>query len=191
MKKIFFLLTVAVIFAACKNSQNNGQTVVEPNETTEKTTSLSIAVVNSDSIILNYAFAVNAQESLTRKAEDARLSLNTKARQLSNEMADFQKKYENNAFLSRERAESEANRLQKKQTDLQEHSAKLENDFMVEQSKLGQQLKDSIELAIKELNKGRFSLVLSTNSMNDNVLYSDEALNITKEVLAFLNKRYK
>ena len=59
---------------------------------------------------------------MTKKAEDARLSLNTKAKQLQKELADFQNKINNNAFLSRERAEQEASRLQKKQAEIQMHA---------------------------------------------------------------------
>ena len=129
---------------------------------------------------------------MTKKAEDARLSLNTKAKQLQKELADFQNKINNNAFLSRERAEQEASRLQKKQAEIQMHGETLENEFLAEQQKLSLQLKDSINMAIREINKDkRFSMVLSTSSLTDNVLYVDDTLNITNEVLEFLNSRIK
>ena len=129
---------------------------------------------------------------MTKKAEDARLSLNTKAKQLQKELADFQNKINNNAFLSRERAEQEASRLQKKQAEIQMHGETLENEFLAEQQKLSLQLKDCINMAIREINKDkRFSMVLSTSSLTDNVLYVDDTLNITNEVLEFLNSRIK
>ena len=60
---------------------------------------LPVAYLNLDSLLANYTFAQEAQEKLMSKQEDARLKLNTKARTLQNEMADFQRKLDNNAFL--------------------------------------------------------------------------------------------
>ena len=72
------------------------------------------------------------------------------------------------------------------------HGETLENEFLAEQQKLSLQLKDSINMAIREINKDkRFSMVLSTSSLTDNVLYVDDTLNITNEVLEFLNSRIK
>jgi outer membrane protein len=192
MKKFFFTLFGMAFFIACNNSKNETQTQPVKNDTLAQSADFTVAVVNVDSILLNYKFAVQANETLMKKSENARLVLNTKARQLRNEMEDFQKKIDNNAFLSRERAEQEAQRLQKKQTDLQEHEQKLSYEISVEQQNLGVQLQDSINLAINQLNKSKqFTLVLSTSSMNNNVLFVAENYNITDEVLAFLNSRCK
>ncbi|MDR0830902.1 MAG: OmpH family outer membrane protein [Prevotellaceae bacterium] len=191
MKKLILMSMVAVMFSACNQQKNDQSKSQVAADSVAQTSAVSIAVVNSDSILMNYQFAKSAQEKLAKKAEDAKLSLNLKQKSLEKEMAEFQKKYENQAFISQASMESQAKSLQKKQYDLQAHGEQLEGDFMNEQSKLGQQLKDSIDFAIKELNKGRFSLVLSTSSMNDNVLFVDDKMNITNEILEFLNKRYK
>ena len=105
---------------------------------------LPLAYLNVDSLLLKYTFAQEAQETLMSKQEDARLKLNTKLRTLQKEMADFQQKYENHAFLSAERAQSEYQRLQKKQQDLQELEDKLTQDIMLENQKLNLQLADSL-----------------------------------------------
>ena len=59
---------------------------------------LPIAYINVDSLLLNYQFAKDANESLTKKQEDSRLTINTRARQLQGEMAEFQKKLEKTSF---------------------------------------------------------------------------------------------
>jgi len=191
MKKVFFLFIGIFFLVACKGTKSVSQT--EQNDSIAvKPTTLTIAVVNVDSILLNYKFAIQAQNSLLKKGEDARLSLSTKARKLNSEMEDFQKKMDNNAFLSRDRAEQEAQRLQKAQADLQDHQQKLAYDISNEQQNLEMQLQDSIDLAIKEINKNKkFSLILSTSSMNNNVLFMEDEYNITQEIVDFLNKRCK
>lgn len=192
MKHFVFVL-VAVCLVACGNKASKEvKKAAAPAGTVALSVSATIGVVNSDSILEKYTFAIQARETMTKKAEDARLSLNTKAKQLQKELADFQNKINNNAFLSRERAEQEASRLQKKQAEIQMHGETLENEFLAEQQKLSLQLKDSINMAIREINKDkRFSMVLSTSSLTDNVLYVDDTLNITNEVLEFLNSRIK
>jgi outer membrane protein len=156
----------------------------------EKSEIMPIAYLNTDSLLVNYIFAQEASEKLMKKQEDARLKLNTKARTLQNEMADFQRKLENNAFLSRERAEKEQQRLINKQQELQELEAKLTEDIMIENQKLNMQLADTLTNFLKEFNAdGRFHVILSNNA-KDNVLMATETYNITNEVINQLNARY-
>ena len=150
---------------------------------------MPIAYLNVDSLLVNYTFAQDASERLMKKQEDARLKLNTKARTLQNEMADFQRKLENNAFLSRERAEKEQQRLLKKQQELQELEAQLTEDIMLENQKLNMQLADTLTNFLEEYNAdGRYHVILS-NSAKDNVLMAAEQYDITDEVIDALNAR--
>lgn len=157
----------------------------------EGAVSMPIAYLNLDSLLTNYLFAQDASEKLMKKQEDARLKLNTKMRTFQNEYADFQRKLENNAFLSRERAESEANRLQKKQQELQELEAKLTQEIMLENQDLNMQLADTLTNYLKEFNAdGRYQMILA-NTAKDNVLMANDSYDITAEVIEGLNARYK
>ncbi len=152
---------------------------------------LQVAYLNLDSLLLNYTFAVEANEKLMSKQEDARLKLNTRARKLQDEMATFQRKLENNAFLSRERAESEQQKLIKKQQDLQELEAKLTNDILAENQKLNLQLQDTLNNFLKEFNaNGRYQIIFA-NTASDNVLLAQPGYDVTAEVIAALNARCK
>jgi outer membrane protein len=150
---------------------------------------LPIAYINIDSLLLNYQFSKDANESLTRKQEDSRLTINTKARQLQMEMAEFQKKLENNAFLSRERAENEQLRLQKKQQELQEMDSRLSQQLMQVQQKMSEELRDTINKFMKEFNKDKKYEIIISNTSSDNILYADNSYDITKEVTKILNER--
>jgi outer membrane protein len=192
MRKIITVLLSAVLFASCNKTQTADNSITESPTSKTENLSLPIGVVNSDSILEKYQFAVEAREKLTKKEEDARLSFSIQGQQLQRETADFQKKYENHAFLSQERAEQEYARLQRKQQEIQEHGAKLEKEYMLEMEKLGKQLKDSIDLAISVLNKDkRYALIITTSAASDNVLYTAPENDITKQVLDFLSKRKK
>lgn len=150
---------------------------------------LPIAYINIDSLLLNYQFAKEANESLIKKQEDSRLTINTQARQLQTEMAEFQRKLENNAFLSRERAEQEQIRLQKKQQALQELDGKLSQQLMQVQQKMSEGLRDTINAFMKEYNKdNKYELIIS-NTSSDNILYAAKGYDITEDITKLLNER--
>jgi outer membrane protein len=154
------------------------------------TVKLPIAYVNVDSLLLNYQFAKESNETLMKKQEDSRLDLNVQARQLQNEMAEFQRKLENNAFLSRERAEQEQNRLMRKEQDLQQLNAKLSQELMEVQQKISEQLRDTINAFLKEYNKDKKYEMILSNTGSDNILLANDGYDITQEVIELLNERY-
>jgi outer membrane protein len=151
---------------------------------------LPIAYVNVDSLLLNYKFSKELNESLIKKQESSRLTINVQAQNLQKEMVEFQKKLQNNAFLSRERAEQEQARLQKKQQDLQLLDQKLSQQLMQEQQKMSIRLRDTINKFMKEFNKGNKYQLIISNTSNDNVLYASKYYDITDEVTKQLNTRY-
>lgn len=163
---------------------------------------LPIAVVNTDSILKHYTLAVEASDKLMAQYEESTVKLDTKAKALQKEyetfqrdVMDFQRKVEANAFLSRERAESEQSRLQKKeqqlmskQQDLENLRQKLSSDFMNEQAALTQQLQDSVQQYLREYNAdGHLHLILNEAVLMNKVAGYD----ITDEVIEGLNSRYK
>ena len=150
---------------------------------------LPVAYLNLDSVLLNYTFAIEANDKLMSKQEDARLKLNTKANTLQREAADFQRKLENNAFLSRERAEAEQNKLIRKQQELQELEAKLTNEILAQNQELNMHLADTLNTFLAEYNAdGRFQIIFA-NTGKDNILQAAEAYNITEDVIDGLNAR--
>jgi len=151
---------------------------------------MPVAFINLDSILQGYTFALEAQDKLLTRQENARLELNQKARTLQNEMADFQRKLENNAFLSRQRAESEQQRILKKQQDLENREAQLTQEILLENQQLQAQLADTILGYLRQLNaEGRYQMIFSNNA-KDNILLAAEGYDITVEVIDALNARY-
>ena len=151
---------------------------------------MPIAYIDIDSLLSNYEFAKEANNRLLSKGESSRATLNQRARRLQNEMVEFQRKVQNNAFLSRERAEQEHARLMQQQQQLEELDQKMTQDLMSEQQQLNQQLRDTLDVFIKHYVEGKSIQVIFSNTMKDNILYSVEKYDITPEVVAQLNARY-
>ncbi len=184
-------VAVIVLFVLVLGGKNNGGVSgVKFGSDSTLTVKLPIAYVNIDSLLLNYQFAKESNETLLKKQEDSRLDLNVQARQLQGEMAEFQRKLENNAFLSRERAEQEQNRLMRKEQDLQQLNAKLSQELMEVQQKVSEELRDTINAFLKEYNKDKKYELIISNTASDNILLANEGYDITQEVIEVLNERY-
>jgi outer membrane protein len=182
------VIVLYVLTLGNKGNKTNGPVLASSDST--QTALLPIAYINIDSLLLNYVFAKESNESLLKKAEDSRLDLNMRDRQLQGEMAEFQRKLENNAFLSRERAEQEQTRIIRKQQDLQQLNAKLSQELMESQQKMSEQLRDTINNFLKDYNKNKGYQLILSNTSNDNILLGDAGFDITREVIDLLNQRF-
>ncbi len=185
-----FLLVACVAFAQCTGKKENPSAPTATHEGTAGTTNMKIAYVEIDTLLTKYNFWNDLNEMMMKKEESIRATLNQRARELDTEAKEFQRKYENGGFTSRERVEQENARLMKKQQDLQELQNRLTNELAAENQKNSLQLRDSINSFLKEYNKEKGYSMIISNTGFDNLLYADEAYNITQEIVEGLNKRY-
>jgi outer membrane protein len=149
-----------------------------------------VVYINADSLLMSYDFAKQLNEELLKKEEKSRADFNEQAKIFQQDLGEFQRKVQNNGFLSLDRAKAEEQRLGRKERELQDLNAKLSNQLMLEQNSMNKQLRDSLTSFLKELQpKMKFQLVLS-NTMGDNVLYGSASADITKVVIDGMNARY-
>ena len=184
----FAAFAFIVLFSQCAGKTENKATAAS--DEIASASNLKIAYVEVDTLLSQYNFFEDLNREMVKKEENSRLVLNQKANELGKAKQEFQKKYENNAFISQERAQQEYNRLAKLEQDLQALQNKLSNELAAENQKNSLMLRDSINSFLKEYNKTKgYSLILS-NTGFDNLLYADSAFNITKEIADGLNARY-
>ena len=181
------VLSASMIMGFCQCSQSTDNAT--PQEQSPVAVSgLKIAYIDVDSLLANYAFYQDLSEEMMRKEENYRLVLKEEANKLDKDVQDFQKKVQNNVYSSRERAESEQNRLLKRQQSLQEKSDKYSQELLNESNANAQKVSEAVENYVKEYNKSKgFNLIISKASL----MFADESLNITSEVLDGLNAQYK
>ena len=151
---------------------------------------LPVAYVNVDSLLMNYNFAKDLNEALMRTEESSRASLNQKERQFNAAVQEFQRKMQNNAFLSTDREQQEQQRIMRMQQEYQQMAERLAQEFALEQQKLNIELSDTVKVRLVEYNKGKGYQIIFSNTGSDNILFADEKYDITKEVTDFLNKKY-
>ncbi|WP_291856884.1 OmpH family outer membrane protein [Marinilabilia sp.] len=150
-----------------------------------------IAYINTDSLLINYEYARSLNEELLTEEESSRADFNERLRVFQDDMRSFQRKVQNNGFLSLERAQNEERRLRQKEQELQELNSQMSNDLMRQQNSMNRELRDTITGFLEDFTtRHPYKLVLS-NTMGDNILFANDALNITNEVVEELNNRYQ
>ena len=152
---------------------------------------LPVAYINIDTLLTDYLYSQDLNEQLLRKRENAQANYNQKARQFEKEAAEFQRKLENNAFLSQQRAQSEQERLIKKQQDLQALDQQLSTELAQEMQRMNEQLQDSIYNYLGIYNKEKAYHLIFSNTGKDNIMIGAEAYDITAEIVEGLNNRYQ
>ena len=179
---------LVLTFTQCNNT--NQQHEVIKQIVCDSLPALKIAYVDIDTLLINYDLWVDLNEDMIRKEENVRVTLNEKAQDLQTEFEEFERKLNNNGFVTRERAESEQNRILKKRQDLEELQERLSNELAIENNKNNVLFRDSINSFIAQYNKQKgYNIILSR--LGDNILYIDGGMNITQEVIDGLNARYK
>ncbi|MBR4794479.1 MAG: OmpH family outer membrane protein [Bacteroidaceae bacterium] len=164
------------------------QTNVPQQQASVAVSGLKLAYVDVDSLLANYLFYQDLVEEMTRKEENYRLALTEEYNKLQKEINDFQKKVENNVYSSAERAESERNRLLKKQQAFEEKQRQYSVEFDNEGAANSEKISEIVDDYIKKYNQTHgYDMIISKASL----LFANEALNITAEVLDGLNSEYK
>lgn len=195
MKKYFIAASLLMGMAAlnsCGNKNEDDANEPAAQEKGEKKdgekTGLKIAYVDLDSISEHYDYQKDLEAEFQAKAEKSQKALMAKQQALQQHANAAQKKYETGQFQSQAEFERAQASLQKEQQDLAELDARLSNEFAQEQAESMKALTDSVQNFINDYNKNKkydYVLVKST------ALYCNPAYDITKEVIAGLNKRYK
>lgn len=184
---ILILYVLHFTSAPGKSGTRKGDLITKMNDSS---VTLPVAYVNVDSLLMNYNFAKDLNEALMRTEESSRASLTQKERQLNAAAQEFQRKLQNNAFLSQERAEQEQQRILRMQQEYQQMAERLGQEFALEQQKLNMELSDTVKVRLVEFNKDKGYQIIYSNTGSDNILFADDKYDITKEVTEFLNKKY-
>ncbi len=187
---VLLVAVVALFIIVFSNGAGKEETADQQTQK-EDVQDYPIAYINTDSLLINYEYARFLNEELLTEEETSRADFNERLRVFQDDMRSFQRKVQNNGFLSLDRAQNEERRLRQKEQELQELNNQMSNDLMRQQNRMNRELRDTITGFLKEYTKKNpYKLVLS-NTMGDNVLFANEALNITNEVVEELNNRYQ
>ena len=190
IKNIIGALCAAVaVFTFTQCNQAPRQAPVVTRVVCDSIPALKIAYVDIDTLLTSYNLWIELNEEMIRKEENVRATLNEKAKSLQTDYEEFERKLNNNAFVTRERAEAEQNRILKKREELEMLQERLTSELAIENEKNSLLFRDSINAYIRDYNKEHgYNVILSR--MGDNILYIDYTMNITRDIIDGLNARH-
>lgn len=193
MKKLFVAAAVLMAFTACQNRQQ--ETVAENTETAgtelaEKATP-AVAYVQIDSLMLDYKLAEELRNTFQAKANKADRDFNAKYQKFEKDMMDAQDKIQK-GLVTRATAEQMQQQLMQQQQELMETRDRMMAELAEEEQVMNNRIYFTVTDYLKEYNADyKYAMIISTTSAGGPVLHADPALDITKEVLVELNKRYE
>ena len=185
------LLLIAVIVLYILHFSGNSKSTSNQSGTVTVNADAKIVYINMDTLLNNYTQSRELNEAFLKKLEAHRTELNIPVKNFDREAAEFRNKVENGGFMTRERAEKAQMDLMIKQKNLKKLKKEMTENAQREQMEINRKLYDAITNFLTEYNKAKgFQLILST-TLGGNVLFAQEGLDVTNDVVNQLNERYK
>jgi outer membrane protein len=183
------VVALIVTVAAC-NKPEDKKTAAKADGTTETVSNKdAIVYVNSDSLLNNYEYFKELKTKFEGKSKKAEADLKDKGAAFQREVAAYQQSA--NGLSADQRAQTEQ-RLARKQQELQTYQqnagAALQNEEAAENEKLYDKVADYLKTHAKD--RG-YKMVLTYSKGNSAILFADESLDVTKEVIKGLNEAFK
>lgn len=148
-----------------------------------------IAYVIVDSVMQNYLYYQKLEKQYQNLVSSEEAKLQKKAEQFQKDVEDFQYQIEKRIITSADAQAKEAE-LGQRQQNLYAEQQKKQQELAVKEQKLLDQLIDSVHACIKFYNAdGKYKIILN-NAYQSSVLYAEEQLNITNDILKVMNARY-
>src|ERR1700744_600455 len=179
------VITLSIILASVAVNAQTSPAVNQP----AKTDAPAVVYVNSDTLLNNYDYYKAVKAKLQTLSQQAQTELAAKGTAFQKEVAAYQKSA--SSLTPMQKAATEK-RLAKKQQDLQTLGQSTSQQLQEEEANQNTKLYDRIAAYLKNYTKLKgYKIVLTYSRANPSMLYGDDSLDVTKEVLTGLNEEYK
>lgn len=188
----FVLATLLVTsLSSCNTKQEENKQTAPADPAKESIAQVTkIGYVELDSLMSQYKFCKDYTILLTKRGENISATLSNKEKALQQAVESFQRKLQEGRFTTQQEAEQEQSNLRKQEMEYMQLRERLTMQLSQEQQSYTNEMRDSIQSFLKEYNKAKgFDLILS--KAGDNILLANKAMDVTNDVIAGLNKRYK
>ncbi len=147
-----------------------------------------IVYVNSDSLLEQYEFFKNERNLFEAAQNRIKNELKTQGERLQQDVDLYQKQAIGMTDLERGQKEEQ---LSMKQQQLMQRKEELLSKLDEDQGRSSEELYSRLNLYLKKLNKNRnYNFVLGFQK-GGGILFANDSLNITKDVVEGLNKEYR
>lgn len=196
MKQIHYVieavLAVAIIILFIMMPRSSASKAKTTNPKAEQAAAtLPIAFVRMDSLASQYEYYRDINKQLAAEAEQNQRTLATKMTAMQKAAEDFQRRLRTNAFTSEDAARAEQEKILKMQEEGQRLELSMTQTLANKQAEANDKMYRIVREQVSEMNKdGKYRYIL-TNVGLENLLYADSTLDITDDVVKFLNDHYR
>lgn len=196
MKQIHYVieavLAVAIIILFIMMPRSSASKAKTTNPKAEQAAAtLPIAFVRMDSLASQYEYFRDMNKQLAAEAEQNQRTLATKMAAMQKAAEDFQRRLRTNAFTSEDAARVEQEKILKMQEEGQRLELSMTQALANKQAEANEKMYRIVREQVSEMNKdGKYRYIL-TNVGLENLLYADSTLDITDDVVKFLNNHYR
>lgn len=185
---ILFVMVLSDRKTETKESKNVAQTAKK-----NKTLSydgLKVAYINTDTIMAKYQKAIDMQAELQAYQKQLENELQSKFTKFQSDYENYMK---NGASLTLTQQKQTEQDLTKRQQELSQLEPQMMADLQKRQVSENEKLLNAVYAFIKHYNKKHenFDIILSKSYIGSPVLYIDEGMDITDEIVKGLNKEYE
>jgi outer membrane protein len=190
--KTFGLFATAALITAFSACQNKDTKTTETKTTDSATAAVSanekIVFVNSDSLLTKYDYYKDLKGKFEGKGKKAQDDLKAKGEAFQREVAQYQ---QTAASLPADQRKTTEERLARKQQELQTYQQNAGGALQNEQAAENEKLYDKVAAYLKVYAKEKgYKMVLTFSKGNSAILFADESLDVTSEVIKGLNADY-
>lgn len=190
MKRLFSVIGLTALFAVtfllsnCDNDKNHESTSVNGE-------SFKVAIVKTDTLAEVYEYYNDLQTALMLEQQDKEADLNARYKSLQTKFLKIQRDVQTR-MITQTSAQKKQEQLGLEQQKLQQDQQNYQSDMMAKSQKLTLQILDSIKNYLNIYNKDhKFDLILTSDTLGSNILFSDKSMDITPDIIKGLNKRYR
>lgn len=188
-------LCSALLLASCGKTTNEVETATSKTSTAKvenaSTAALKVGVVSLDSLYAHYKLYTDSNEKLEAQMKRNEQALASKAQKAQKAYTDYMERGQKGLFTS----QAQVDEAEKNISNLQQEGARLEQQLTEQmikaqtdmQKALHDEVSKQLELYTKEHG---YDLILTSTGLTG-VMYCGETMDITQEVLDYLNKAYE
>ena len=151
-------------------------------------TNTNIVYIDSNRLLANYQGMKDAQAEFQQKASTWQANVDTLMSEVQKSIMDYEKE---SAKMTKKEKELSRELIRTKQKQLGDYQSAIKDQSAQMDQEMTQKVLAKVNTFLTEYGKEKNYKVIFGATNAGNIIYADEAMNITDEVLEILNKQYQ
>lgn len=188
---VLLVIAVIILFALQFSSDKDTTQTPEKEKDVSSAQELKVAYVNTDSVLSQYKLVEVMEAKLQGEGEAMQKELQRRQKELEKRYQQYQRRVKNNS-IGVDEAKRIEQELKKEEQELYKLQQKYSKQYADQTRGMNKKLIDTLRNFLDRYNKSsNFDYILARSTTNNNILYSNDSLEITSQIIDKLNKEYQ